>query len=88
MVARHLLLHGTVQGVFYRAWTVETARELGLHGWVRNLPEGTVEAHVEGELHAVKRLIEAMGEGPTRAHVERIDCREVDCKGFTSFERR
>lgn len=88
MVARHLILHGIVQGVYYRAWTVETARELGLHGWVRNLPEGTVEAHVEGEPRAVKRLIEAMEDGPSRARVKRIDCREVDSEGFTCFERR
>lgn len=49
LVARHLMIHGRVQGVWYRAWAVETARQLGLAGWVRNRSNGCVEALVEGE---------------------------------------
>ena len=48
-IARHLSIHGRVQGVFSRDWAVETARELGLAGWVRNRRDGTVEAVVQGE---------------------------------------
>ena len=85
---RHLTIHGRVQGVFYRDWTVETARSLGLRGWVRNLPVGTVEAHVEGAHDAVERLIAAMRDGPPRAQVERIEQHPADPQGLETFERR
>jgi acylphosphatase len=86
--ARHLVLNGRVQGVFYRDWTVETARSLGLAGWVRNLPDGTVEAHLEGDEAALARMIEAMHDGPPRAAVDRIEQRDAQREGFQSFERR
>ncbi len=47
-VARRLVIYGRVQGVFYRGWSVETARDLGLRGWVRNRSDGTVEALLQG----------------------------------------
>ena len=53
VVARHLTILGRVQGVFYRNWTVETARGLGLTGWVRNRMDGSVEALVQGEADMV-----------------------------------
>lgn len=86
--ATHLILHGRVQGVFYRDWTVETARSLGVRRWVRNLSDGTVEAHLEGETQAVARMIEAMRDGPPRASVTRIDRTDAEPQGFTSFARR
>ncbi|WP_226663841.1 acylphosphatase [Alteriqipengyuania lutimaris] len=86
-VARHLILHGRVQGVFYRDWTVQTARSLGLAGWVRNLPDGTVEAHLEGEETALARMIEAMHDGPPRAAVDRIEQHDIPAEGFDRFER-
>ena len=70
MIARHLVVHGKVQGVFYRDWTVATARALGLAGWVRNLADGTVEAHLQGPAEAVERMIAQMHDGPPRARVE------------------
>lgn len=88
MTARHLIIHGRVQGVFYRDWTVETARSLGVAGWVRNLPDGTVEAQVEGAPQAVARMVAAMEDGPPRARVERIEAREVEGEGCETFERR
>lgn len=88
MPATHLIIHGHVQGVFYRDWTVETARSLGLAGWVRNLPDGTVEAHLEGERGAIERMIAAMHDGPPRAAPTQIDRREVEPQGYDSFERR
>ena len=48
-VARHVRIYGRVQGVFFRAWTREEAERLGVTGWVRNCPDGRVEAHVEGD---------------------------------------
>ncbi len=88
MTATHLIIHGRVQGVFYRGWTVETARGLGLAGWVRNLSDGTVEAHLEGQREAVERMIAAMHEGPPSARVDRIEKRAVEAQGLRGFERR
>tara|TARA_B100000678_G_scaffold289465_1_gene300080 strand:- start:877 stop:1146 length:270 start_codon:yes stop_codon:yes gene_type:complete len=86
--ATHLILHGRVQGVFYRDWTVDTARALGITGWVRNLPAGTVEAHLEGEAAAIDRMIAAMRDGPPSARVDRIDRSDAEPQGLASFERR
>ena len=86
--ATRLILHGRVQGVFYRDWTVETARSLGLNGWVRNLNDGTVEAHLEGEDPAIERMIDAMRDGPPRARVDRIEQSAAQPQGIAGFERR
>jgi len=72
---RHVLIHGRVQGVGYRAWVEDTARELGLQGWVRNLRDGAVEAVFAGPGDAVAKMIEACRQGPYGAHVTGIDQR-------------
>lgn len=87
MAAVHLIIHGKVQGVFYRDWTIETARNVGVAGWVRNLPDGTVEAHLEGEPQAIERMVAAMHDGPTRAAPTQIEKRVVSCQGLDRFER-
>jgi acylphosphatase len=73
-----LRISGRVQGVWYRAWTRETAEGLGLNGWVRNRMDGSVEAVVQGEEDAVAQLIEKCWEGPTAARVENIIFEETD----------
>ena len=78
-IARHLSIHGRVQGVFYRDWAVETARELGLAGWVRNRRDGTVEAVVQGEEASVERFITLAKDGPRAAWVDRIEAGAVEC---------
>lgn len=87
IVSRHLSIHGHVQGVFYRGWTVETARGLGLVGWVRNRPDRTVEAVIQGEATAVERFIALARQGPPAARVERIEARDLppddSLAGFT-----
>lgn len=88
VTARHCIVHGRVQGVFYRDWTVDTARALGLAGWVRNLPDGTVEAHLEGNADAVERMISAMHDGPPRAAPTRIEARETAPQQLDGFVRR
>ena len=67
------VVYGRVQGVFFRAFTSQEARELGLTGYVRNLPNGdTVEVQAEGERGQLERLIEYLKVGPPGAKVEKI----------------
>lgn len=72
MRAVHVIVHGVVQGVGYRAWTRRTARAHGLSGWVRNRQDGTVEAVFAGADEAVAAMLAACGEGPPRARVEGV----------------
>jgi acylphosphatase len=88
MIVRRMVVHGRVQGVFYRGWTVGTARTLGLGGWVRNRRDGTVEILVGGEEGAVHRMIELCRRGPSAARVERVDVAESGEEAPASFEQR
>jgi acylphosphatase len=72
-VARRLVISGRVQGVGFRHFTLEAARREGVNGWVRNLPDGRVEAYVEGDLEAVDRLERSVRHGPRGARVEMVD---------------
>jgi len=74
-IRAHVWISGRVQGVFFRAHTKELADELGLTGWVRNLPDGRVEAIFEGEEDAVKEAIEWCKRGPPLASVEMVEVR-------------
>ena len=65
----HLVIKGRVQGVFYRASTQETAINLGLKGWVRNLPDGNVEAVFEGAAEKVKEAVALCYKGPPGSNV-------------------
>lgn len=76
-VCQHLTIHGLVQGVYYRASTVEQARRLGLTGWVRNRQDGTVEALAAGPATAVQALVDWAQRGPERARVERVEVQDV-----------
>ncbi len=87
-IIRRLVIHGRVQGVFYRGWTVETARALGLRGWVRNRRDGTVEAVIAGHEEAVGRMIERCHEGPDAARVERVEAGEASGELPAGFEQR
>lgn len=71
--ARHLVVHGRVQGVGYRDAAVQAAFTLGVTGWVRNRGDGTVEAHVQGDAGAVDRFVEWCGRGPPLARVSRVE---------------
>ncbi len=72
-VRAHVQAEGVVQGVFFRDSTRRRARELGLTGWVRNLPDGRVEAVFEGEELAVEAAVAFVREGPPHAQVRHID---------------
>ncbi len=69
----HVLISGKVQGVFYRVNTKRMADKLGVKGWIRNLPDGRVEAVFEGDEEAVKRLISWCWIGPPGAKVTNIE---------------
>jgi len=85
-VRAHVWISGRVQGVFFRAHTKEVAEKLGLTGWVRNLPDGRVEAVFEGEEEAVKEAIEWCKRGPPLAKVEKVEVRYEDPTGeFRDF---
>ena len=88
MVARHLSINGRVQGVFFRAWAREQADALGVTGWIRNRPDGHVEAHVEGEQAAVDQMIERLHGGPPAAKVEDLRTWDVEPCDFEGFEVR
>ena len=86
--ARHVLVTGRVQGVFFRAWTVEQAERLNVNGWVRNCPDSSVEAHLEGEDAAVNWLIDLIGDGPPSARVATVQVSDAPLEGLTKFEVR
>ncbi len=69
----HVLVNGTVQGVLFRSETKQNAESNGVKGWVRNLPDGRVEAVFEGEEENVKGLVEFCRRGPRGAMVTAID---------------
>ena len=69
VVAAEVVVSGRVQGVCYRAFTQEAALDLGLGGWVRNLPDGRVEAQVEGPRGQIEKLLDRLRTGPPRALV-------------------
>jgi acylphosphatase len=73
MAARLLRIEGRVQGIGYRDWMLREATRLGVHGWVRNRPDGSVQALVAGEEGAVQALLIACRRGPLLARVDRIE---------------
>jgi len=86
LVRAHLYISGRVQGVFFRYETKAMALKLGVNGWVRNLPNGQVEALVEGEKEKVEKLIEFCRRGPPGAHVTQVDVKWESPTGeFKSF---
>ena len=68
----HAIISGTVQGVFYRASTQNEAKKMNLTGFVRNLPDGTVELEVQGDSAEIDRLLEWCRQGPPDSNVTRI----------------
>ncbi len=69
----HVLIEGRVQGVFFRAATRDEARAWGLAGWVRNLPDGRVEALFEGERAVLEKMLAWCRQGPPYAYVDHLE---------------
>ena len=79
------MIHGHVQGVFFRDTTRRRAAEHGVAGWVRNNPDRTVEAAFEGEPGAVEAMVRFAREGPRGAFVERVEVLEEEPEGLQGF---
>ena len=85
----HVFITGKAQGVLFRAHMQQTARSLGFTGWVRNLPDGRVEALLEGEEKNLPALRDWVGQGPPRAVVQDVAWTEEPYRGeYTDFTVR
>jgi acylphosphatase len=85
----HVRISGQVQGVFFRDSTRQKAEELGLAGWVKNTPDGSVEAVFEGPSEKVREMLRWCEEGPRQASVENVDTDFEDAGGeLSGFEVR
>ena len=88
-IARRYVIAGRVQGVGFRWFTHDAAAREGVHGWVRNLADGSVEVVAEGDVESIDRLEAAVRRGPGSARVERVDVEEHAPVGrVTGFEIR
>lgn len=85
-LAVNIIIHGRVQGVFFRASAKEMALELCLKGWVRNMPDGTVEVHIEGSPDALNLFIEWCRKGPSMAKVLKCNLDWVTPQEISSFK--
>ena len=81
----HIHIYGLVQGVFFRHSARQLAQELGLVGWIRNAPNGSVEAHAQGSKPNLEKFVTWCGKGPPEAKVEKV---EIDWrKNLGDFEQ-
>jgi len=85
MIRRRVIVHGLVQGVFFRDTLWRRAVASGVAGWVRNNRDGTVEAVLEGERDPVERLVALCREGPRGARVDRVDVIAEEPEGLVGF---
>ncbi len=86
-ISAHLIISGRVQGVCYRMETRTAASRIGVTGWVRNRPDGTVEAVIEGDAQPVQRMIEWCKQGPPISNVAKVDVRWKDYSGdYSGFD--
>jgi acylphosphatase len=84
-VRKRVIVHGRVQGVFFRDTTRRMAESRGVTGWVRNNPDGSVEAAFEGDADPVDAMVRFAREGPRGAVVERVEVIEEEQEGLTGF---
>ena len=84
----HVYVSGTVQGVYFRATTRDTAEQRGVEGWVRNLDDGRVEAVFEGPEQDVEKLVEFCHEGSSAARVDDVEVTHEEPEGEDGFRIR
>ena len=85
LMTRHVTIRGKVQGVSYRAWCVAKAEACGVHGWVRNRRDGTVEALFSGSASAVGAMLAACWDGPPAARVEDVQAASAQAPAISGF---
>ena len=88
MKRARVVVSGSVQGVFFRTETRDRARSLGVAGWVRNVPDGTVEAVFEGNDEKVDSMVEWCRRGPSGAGVDDVEVKWVEPEGEAGFSIR
>ena len=81
VVRMHAVIHGDVQGVGFRYFVIDLARPLGLRGWVRNRPDGSVELTAEGERDQLETLLERARRGPRSAQVTDVEVDWAEASG-------
>jgi acylphosphatase len=81
----HLIIKGKVQGVYYRASAKDVARDIGVTGWVKNMPDGNVEVIVSGSEERVEKFIEWCRKGPKNAEVTEVIVNDSKEKPLTDF---
>ncbi|MGA9381319.1 MAG: acylphosphatase [Phormidium sp.] len=86
LIRAHIVVSGIVQGVGYRYSTYNQAKELGINGWVRNLPDGRVEAVFEGTKAEVDQILRWCHQGSRSAEVKNVTIEYEQPQGLTSFE--
>jgi acylphosphatase len=86
VIRKRVLVSGEVQGVAFRDACRRAATEQGVTGWVRNLPDGRVEAVFEGQADGVERLVSWARRGPSQATVTAVTVHDEPLEGFTRFE--
>jgi acylphosphatase len=85
MTRRRVVVHGRVQGVWFRDSMRREAERLGVAGWVRNRADGTVEAAIEGDDDAVARMVAWCDHGPSGARVTRVEAHDEPIEGISGF---
>jgi acylphosphatase len=88
VIRKRVVVHGNVQGVFFRDSTERAASSRGVAGWVSNRPDGAVEAVFEGEEEAVAAMVDFCRSGPRSADVERVDEEDEEPEGLQGFDVR
>jgi acylphosphatase len=84
-IAVRIKVRGLVHGVSFRASMARVATDLGVRGWVRNLPDGSVEAFLEGDERNVQRVVDWAKTGPPRARVDRVDIQDASPRNHRDF---
>jgi acylphosphatase len=86
MKAIKVIIYGKVQGVGFRNFIFLHAKKLNVKGYIKNNPDGTVEAIFEGDEDNIKKMIELCKKGPERARVDKIDIKEIEINNYQDFK--